>query len=132
MEDKVMMKDWKYPLTNIGKRGNCHQPRPTAKIRDAEGRELMSFAGLPYRRNHEAVAMASEFCEVMNRMYKQRSNCDVGTAEEQGQRFTKVCTANSRDGVRGLCSESCPFGRDYQSECALAWAQLPYESEVAE
>ena len=58
-------------------------------------------------------------------------NCDVGTAEEQAERFAKVCTANSKDGVRGLCSEACPFGRDYQSECALAWAQMPYKERGA-
>lgn len=55
--------------------------------------------------------------------------CDIGTAEEQAGRFAKVCTANSKDGVRGLCSEKCPFSRDYQSECALAWAQMPYEAK---
>ena len=127
MEDKVMMKDWKYPLTNIGKRGNCHQPRPTAKVRDAEGRELMSFAGLPYRRNHEAVAMASEFCEVMNRMCKQRRNCEVGTPEEQSARFDRFCH-DHRSPEKG-CGD-CPLnGRPC---CELAWAQLPYESEVAE
>ena len=54
-------------------------------------------------------------------------NCDVGSVEEQTARFTKVCTANSKDGVRGLCSGTCPFSRDYQSECALVWAQMPYE-----
>ena len=54
-------------------------------------------------------------------------NYEVGTAEEQAERFTKVCTANSKDGVRGLCSETCPFSRDYQGECALVWSQMPYE-----
>ena len=56
-------------------------------------------------------------------------NCDVGTAEEQDNRFTEVCTANSEDGVRGICSETCPFGLDHQSGCALAWAQMPYEAQ---
>lgn len=55
-------------------------------------------------------------------------NCDVGTQDDQEERFTKVCVANSKDGVRGLCSETCTFGRDYQGECALAWAQMPYEA----
>ena len=53
-------------------------------------------------------------------------NCDVGNPEEQAERFTKVCVANSKNGVRGLCSETCPFSRDYQGECALAWAQMPF------
>lgn len=54
-------------------------------------------------------------------------NCEVGTAEEQEKRFAKVCRANSKGWVRGLCSETCPLSRDYQSECALAWAQTPYK-----
>lgn len=59
-------------------------------------------------------------------------NCDVGTAEEQSERFTKVCVANSRCGARGLCSDTCPFNRDYRAECALVWAQKPYEKGSSE
>ena len=70
------------------------------------------------RKAHEAVNAA---------LSAPARNCDVGTAEEQAEWFMKLCTANSKDGVRGLCSETCPFSRDYQSECALAWAQMPYE-----
>lgn len=71
-------------------------------------------------------AMVKEISEALSEPPRQ---CDVGTAEEQEERFTKVCTANSRDGVRGLCSATCPFSRDYQSECALAWGQTPYAEE---
>jgi hypothetical protein len=76
--------------------------------------------------NHRQLANAI-VNEVSAALSAPPRNCDVGTAEEQEERFTEVCTANSKDVVRGLCSETCPFGRDYQSGCALAWAQMPYE-----
>ena len=60
-------------------------------------------------------------------------NCDVGTAEEQERRFAELCTSHSKDGARGICDEKCPFyGKEYGSDCALYWAQMPYtESEVS-
>ena len=56
-------------------------------------------------------------------------NCDVGTAEEQAKRFAELCTSHSKEGARGLCEEDCPLGKDYGSDCALAWAQMPYEAD---
>lgn len=72
----------------------------------------------------ELLELILNWCD--SSLTKPPRNCDVGTAEEQEKRFTEVCKANSEDGVRGICSETCPFGRDYQSECALAWAQMKY------
>lgn len=105
----------------------------------AEMREALQQALYFLRRHHMGAVYAPDgetliYCEdvadiVAKALAKPPRNCDVGSAEEQEGRFTEVCAANSRDGVRGLCSETCPFGRDYQSECALAWAQLPYKAE---
>ena len=54
-------------------------------------------------------------------------NCDVGTAEEQSERYEKFCYAHrSREkGCGGcpLCDIVC---------CGFAWLQMPYESEVKE
>lgn len=48
-------------------------------------------------------------------------NCDVGTYEEQSERFTKFC--GSQD-----CKRTCPFSDDYDSyRCEFAWSQMPYE-----
>ncbi len=46
-------------------------------------------------------------------------NCDVGTAEEQAQRFERFCAEH-----RGHICRSCPFRQS--TECELAWAQMPY------
>ena len=60
-------------------------------------------------------------------------NCDVGTASQQAQRFAELCTSHSKDGARGICDDKCPFyGKEYGSDCALHWAQLPYERGIEE
>lgn len=60
-------------------------------------------------------------------------NCDVGTASQQAQRFAELCTSHSKDGARGICDEKCPFyGKEYGSDCALVWAQMPYERGIEE
>lgn len=47
-------------------------------------------------------------------------NCEVGTAEEQKQRFDVFCS-------RGNC-DNCPFVEEgLWSNCAIRWAQMPYE-----
>ena len=58
-------------------------------------------------------------------------NCDVGTAEEQNDRFSHFCTAHSAEyDIDGEdCSRKCPLYTS--SSCRLTWAQLPYESEEA-
>ena len=53
-------------------------------------------------------------------------NCDVGTAEEQEKRFAEYCDSEAckrnlcKSRAKALCIE----------RCAIAWAQMPYESEV--
>lgn len=46
-------------------------------------------------------------------------NCEVGTAKEQSARFFALCDSNK-------CS-SCPCRFTKKTDCALIWAQLPYE-----
>lgn len=47
-------------------------------------------------------------------------NCDVGTAEEQTERFEAYCDSHTN------CAH-CPLKGQ---QCVLAWSQMPYESEV--
>lgn len=47
-------------------------------------------------------------------------NCDVGSAEEQDERFTEFC--NSFDGCVG-----CPFKHQKGVSCSFLWAQMPYK-----
>ena len=60
-----------------------------------------------------------------------RRNCDVGTAEEQAERYGRYCDKFTR---HGLHCEACPCcGKIPFGKCEFAWAQMPYEeSEVKE
>jgi len=50
-------------------------------------------------------------------------NCDVGTAEEQTQRFDQFCHKNR---TMEKCCGDCPaLGL---ADCEFIWAQMPYES----
>ena len=57
-------------------------------------------------------------------------NCDVGTADEQDERFGRFCVEKRS----GSCS-GCPDAvggltvANGISECALVWAQMPYEAQ---
>ena len=50
-------------------------------------------------------------------------NCDVGTVEEQSKRKMKFCYQ------QGGCS-NCSFSKSATlTQCALAWAQMPYKAQ---
>lgn len=61
-----------------------------------------------------------------------RRNCEVGTPEEQAERFRKFCLDNMKKGGEDFrCHKNCPaknyingWGIPY---CQLKWAQMPYE-----
>ena len=64
------------------------------------------------RKTHEAVNAA---------LATPPRNCDVGTAEEQEERFTKFCG-------RQDCKRTCPLSDEYDLyRCEFAWGQMPYE-----
>ena len=58
-------------------------------------------------------------------------NCDVGTPEEQRERFSNFCTNNTDpediDGLR--CDKRCPLYKDHPN-CGWEWLHLPYASEA--
>lgn len=56
--------------------------------------------------------------------------CDVGTAEEQEERFIKFCLKDRPCAAGGgvFCAFECPLNTI--ENCRLKWAQMPYE-EVA-
>lgn len=57
-------------------------------------------------------------------------NCEVGTAEEQYQRYEKFCCSHYSitDNGDGNCLK-CPFSEPI---CKFAWAQMPYEAKESE
>ncbi len=74
---------------------------------------------------------AKRLCEIISRdLAIPLRNCDVGTADEQDARFSKFCVEKRS----GSCS-GCPDAvggftvANGIRECALVWAQTPYEAE---
>ena len=53
-------------------------------------------------------------------------NCEVGTAMEQGGRFSAYCRAHKHPESECL---PCPLFGQTGGYCELAWAQMPYEAE---
>ena len=56
-------------------------------------------------------------------------NCDVGTPEEQAQRFGKFCKKSSMSGfgASAYCTYECACRES--ADCKFAWAQTPYEAQ---
>lgn len=54
-------------------------------------------------------------------------NCDVGTADEQENRFERFCDTHKYVGDDGanICSQDCPCYNNL--DCGVRWAQMPYE-----
>lgn len=52
-------------------------------------------------------------------------NCDVGTAEEQAERYGRYCDKFTSDGMH---CENCPCcGKIPFGKCEFVWSQMPYE-----
>ena len=56
--------------------------------------------------------------KLAEELKKSLRNCDVGTAEEQYARVRAFCERHKED---------CPVNDVLQKNCALIWAQMPYE-----
>ena len=59
---------------------------------------------------------------------KRPRQCDVGTPEEQAERFRNFC---KMDYISEDCPDDCPLYRKDCStiRCPFAWAQTPYEAQ---
>jgi hypothetical protein len=73
------------------------------------------------------MGLTKETMDVVNAITEAISeplrNCDVGTVEEQEERFDVFCS-------RGKC-DNCPLEKEgVWSNCVIRWSQMPYESEV--
>ena len=116
---------------------NCNQLGNAAKMREAlqEARRFVSASA--HRTDRDLLVMDDEkrgvyvlcpkdtFIKIDAALSALPRNCDVGTAEEQSERYEKFCYAHrSREKGCGdcpLCDIVC---------CGFAWLQMPYESEV--
>jgi hypothetical protein len=73
-------------------------------------------------------AWAMRLCEIISRdLAIPLRNCDVGTAEEQAGRMRQFCTKQKRNGI--INCGYCPIKHQYERDCTLDWAQMPYEAQ---
>lgn len=95
----------------------------SSKIRDAllKADVLVSIATFDEDVNMDEVEKIRS--EIKSALAEPVRNCDIGTAEEQENRYLGHCYKQSID--TGLCLECPLFGK--QKMCAFAWAQMPYD-----
>lgn len=105
---------------NRRERGDC------AKLREAL-EKVIEIANKEWDASRETSAMWEiwEICKAA--LAAPARNCDVGTAEEQAQRFDAFCDAHKYVGDDGAnwCSRTCPCYNHIN--CGVNWAQMPYE-----
>lgn len=61
-----------------------------------------------------------------------KRNFEVGTPEEQEERFNSFCSRYGWHEIDGLhCSKKCPLYKQGDSIvlCVLTWGQLPYDGK---
>ena len=87
---------------------------------------LMQYMRLK-RGDAEAGGYYKRILEVVNAaLAVPARNCDVGTADEQVERFHHQCF----EWHTGRCSPHCrTLPAKTRQECALKWAQMPYEGK---
>jgi len=85
-------------------------------------------------RNPKVVDCVREtICDIENwtnyALAVRRRNCDVGTAEEQGDRQKAYCRKHFTPNQHGGNCRQCPLKDRRGWSCQLAWAQMPFEVE---
>ena len=77
--------------------------------------------------------MRSEFIEMRHRIDAALSapprNCDVGTADEQAERFEAECRRHDHCTPCPVFSEWREFKEGKTKSCKMIWAQMPYKAE---
>ena len=74
-------------------------------------------------------ALEYEIAKADKILAKRPRNCDVGTPDEQAERFYKHCQSFlSRDGIKACTGCPC-CGVVMYGKCELAWAQMPYKAQ---
>lgn len=104
----------------------------SSKLREAleDARHLLM--NIDFDEDSDLDDMAAPVVQKINEaLAEPLRNCDVGTAEEQTERFKDLCRKYRRGpGPRANC-KGCPIQHESPHVgCTFAWAQMPYESEV--
>lgn len=90
----------------------------------AKLREAYEFAEEFLRDYGTDWELHNKLCDMLkSALAEPLRNCDVGTVQEQRERFDNFC----KKGDLGVyCAYDCPCRQSF--DCKLAWAQMPYEA----
>ena len=91
--------------------------------------ELYKFGQVDDGRIHlsDIVHVANARGELEEALSEPPRNCDVDTPYEQANRMRQFCAKQKRNGI--INCGYCPIKHQYQRDCTLAWAQMPYTEE---
>ena len=102
-----------------------HTPGNAAELRKALER-VVEIADREWNSFRETPAMKEMRDVCTSALSAPPRQCDVGTAEEQAQRFHNFCVGNS-SGINGMCKPTCPCIDCFDKcQCLTKWAQTPY------
>lgn len=90
-----------------------------AKMREALSDACYAMFNFLKMQNGGYEEMAKALDKAKAALAEPPRNCDVGTAEEQLNRFIAFCLSRK-------CNE-CPFVSSTYGECGVRWSQMPYE-----
>lgn len=95
----------------------------SSKLREALSDACYAMFNFLKTQNGGYEEMAIALDKAKSALAEPLRNCDVGTAEEQAERFKKFCY------IYPLNCRGCPFKNiaNTHNECAIFWLQMPYE-----
>ena len=107
---------------------DCNQLNNAAKMREALSDACYAMFNFLKTQNGGYEEMANALDKAKAALATHPRNCDIGTVEEQAERFDEFCY-NHRSREKG-CGD-CPLLEGGPC-CELAWTQMPYEEGGAE
>ena len=106
---------------------DCNQLNNAAKMREALSDACYAMFNFLKTQNGGYEEMAKALDKAKAALATHPRNCDIGTVEEQAERFDCFCY-NHRSREKG-CGD-CPLLEG--GPCEFAWTQMPYEEGGAE
>ena len=104
------------------------------KIEHTEGTPLKGKKYFVLRLDSDDPIEAARVARAMRAYEGKLRNCDVGTSDEQAERFENFCLKHigCADETGGRHCVGCPLekaSRHITQKCELYWAQMPYADE---
>ena len=109
---------------------DCNHLGNSAKMREALDSIYNKLETLDVEEDSYADEVISSVkSDIVAALSAPPRNCDVGTVEEQAERFHAFCKSNKQCGDVYSC-ERCQLNSI--EDCELAWAQMPYDEAKGE